>query len=146
MMVHDNQGALVARYPREGYGFGAIRLTWKLASAVSALAELELINATDTQGALRDRGTFDRFKQGLHLPDDYIIHGIYIEPLYRTWCVLVEAPGVPIPHEGEELPSLTPIYEIRFPDGDPAHREVVLLRVDVATDPYMVLRADPWHD
>lgn len=143
-MLCEN-GQMVERRPREGCGFGIIRLTFGLAKYVAPLISIEL---TDTMGALKERGVFDQLKAGLHLPDDYTIHGIYIEAMRRTWLMLVEAPGVPIPDEGELIPTLIPVYEHHYNfaaerarDGSPAY-EVRLTRVDISSDPHRALRVD----
>lgn len=130
---------MIDRMPREGYGYGIIRMSRQLTEHIAPLA---WIGMTNVQGELHERGVFDQVRQGLHLPDDYTIMGIYVEPYRFTWCILVEAPGVPIPEEGAVLPVLKPIYQVRYPDGTPESRETVLLRVEVATDPYHVLRID----
>lgn len=144
MMLWEN-GQMVEHHPREGYGFGIMRLSVGLAEYVAPLIRIEL---TDTMGALKDRGVFDQLKAGLHLPDDYIIRGVYLEALRRTWLLMVEAPGVPIPDEGELIPTLTPVYEQRYNfatervrDGKPPY-EVHLVRVDISPDPYRTLRVD----
>lgn len=134
---------MITREPRAGYGYGTIRLSWQFAEQITPFAQ---IKATDTQGYLEDQGIFAQIKQRLLLPESYTIHGVYFEPMRRTWCILVEAPGIPIPSEGEMLPVLTPIYQHCYNfekwqgDGDKPPDSVTLLRVDIASDPFMVLK------
>jgi hypothetical protein len=134
---------MIKREPRAGYGYGIIRLSWQLAEHIAPFVQ---IKAADTQGCLEDQGILAQIKQSLLLPDDYTIHGVYFEPMRRTWCILVEAPGIPIPSEGEILPVLTPIYQHCYDfekwqgDGDKPPDSVTLLRVDIAPDPFIVLR------
>lgn len=133
---------MIDRMPREGYGFGIIRLTTKLAVISTELYVFNLIEASDVQGRLRDMGILDKIKQSLRLPDDYAVIAVYIEPPRMTWCVLIEAPGVPIPDEGEDLPVLMPRYH-RDVDGQTGeYGPIILDRVDISPDPRFAMRAD----
>jgi hypothetical protein len=129
---------MIDRMPREGYGYGIIRMSRQLTEHIAPLAQIEL---TNVQGELKDRGVFDQVKQALYLPADYTIMGIYIETYRLTWCILVEAMGVPIPEEGAVLPVLTPIYAYTF-DVENGTKSARLMRIEVSTDPYHVLRVD----
>lgn len=139
---------MIDRQPREGYGFGIIRLSYKLAEVATFSHVFALIEHTDVQGHLKEQGILDQIRQHLLLPDEYRLLGAYIEPPRLTWCLLIEAPGVPIPDEGEYLPVLTPVYEHRYNfaveqvcDGKPTY-EVYLVRVDISRDPTIALRVD----
>lgn len=129
---------MIERMPREGYGCGIIRLSWQLADHIAPFLQIKV---TDVQGHLEDQGVFEQVKQSLLLPENYTIHGVFLESMRRTWRVLVEAPGIPIPDEGMDLPVVTPIYQ-RTWDFEKGTYQARLERIDIATDPYHVLRVD----
>jgi len=83
------------------------------------------VDATDTQGVLRDKGVFAEVRKRLLLPETYIVHNIFYEWIRRTWCVVVEGPDLPSAVEGLELPQVTPIYQ-RNEDGSTS-----LVRIDI---------------
>ncbi len=111
------------REPREGYGYGVIRLHQRLAEQLAPILRIEI---TDTQGHLQEQGIFDDLRQILLLPDDYTVQGVFFAPLYREWHLYVEAPGVPDVENGAMLPELTLWYE-RQESG-----ENVLRRVEIS--------------
>lgn len=129
---------MIDRLPRAGYGYGIIRMSRTLTRNIAPLAQVKL---TDTQGYLKDAGVFEQVKQNLHLPDDYSILGIYIEPCRFTWCVLLEAPDVPIPEEGAMLPVLIPVYSQTY-DYEKRLVDIRFERVEISVDPYLALRVD----
>lgn len=123
---------MIHRYPREGYGYGFIRMDISLMSQLIPHVD---IDETTTQGELRTQGVLDQCKQALLLPADYEILGIYFRYYLFAWDILVEAPGLPLPPLGEEIRSVAPIY--RDAGG---RRELV--RIEVARNHYDVLRVD----
>jgi len=82
------------------------------------------IDATDTQGTLRDKGVFAEARKRLLLPETYIVHNMFYEWMRRTWCVVVEGPDLPLATESLDLQEVTPIYR-RNEDGSTS-----LVRVD----------------
>lgn len=87
---------------------GAIRMSVR--AIEDLIPEVFYISNTDTQGMLRSDGIYDEVKKKLLLPDSYIIHGIYYRWMGRVWDIVVESPDLPLVHEGEMLPVLTPTY------------------------------------
>ncbi len=83
------------------------------------------IDATDTQGTLRDKGVFAEVRKRLLLPETYTVHNIFYEWMRRTWCVVIEGPDLPLAVDGLELPYVTPIYQ-RNEDGAPC-----LVRIEI---------------
>lgn len=88
-------------------GYGIIRLSFKLGADVMPEAK---IDATTTQGKLRDDGYFFQVHERLMLPESYEILGIYLEFYRLYWCILVKSPEIPLVDEGAELPHITPYY------------------------------------
>lgn len=125
---------MLDRMPRAGYGYGVLRISFRLASHIASLLQ---IRSTDVQGQLQDNCAFDQVKQGLLLPEDYAIMGVFLEPYRYTWCIVVEAPGIPIPEEGALLPVIMPTYQIDARTGVRS-----LLKIDIAEDYNHVLRVD----
>src|SRR5260221_8290042 len=74
------------------------------------------IDATDTQGTLRDKGIFAEVHKRLLLSETYTIHNIFYEWIRRSWSIVVEGPDLPLAVEGMELSEITPIYQ-RNADG-----------------------------
>jgi len=134
---------MITKEPRKSYGFGIIRMSWQLTQHLAPFISLKEVNVQGelTQRHIEEQGIFEQMKQTLFLPDDYGIHGIFFEVPRMTWCVLVEAPGVPAPNEGEELPVLTHVYEHIY-DFEKNTYQGRLKRIDVASDPHMALRVD----
>lgn len=129
---------MIDRLPREGHGYGIIRMSFELTAHIAPLAQ---INLTDVQGELHAQGVFEQVKQGIYLPDDYTIMGIYIEPYRFAWVIVVEAPGIPSVAEGEVLPVLIPIYRHTWATLTNT-RQSRLERIELAPDPMHVLRVD----
>jgi len=74
-------------------------------------ADVFTIDATDTQGVLRDKGVFTEVQKRLLLPESYQVHYIFYEWMLRQWSIIVESPDLPLAIEGQELPRLTPWYQ-----------------------------------
>lgn len=130
---------MIDRKPREGYGYGVIQLSRHLTEYIAPLAQL---NATDLQGELMNRGVFDSLKKGLYLPDDYTIIAVFVKPYQFIWTVLVEAPGIPIPDEGEMLPLVTPVYQQERDELTGKYNKMSLVRMDILENDSCVLRID----
>lgn len=120
------------RRPREGYGYGFIRVDISLISQLMPHVD---IDDTTTQGELRTQGALDQCKQALLLPADYEVLGIYFRYYLFAWDILVEAPGLPMPPRDEEIRSVAPIYRV-----EGGRRELV--RIEIARKHYDVLRVD----
>lgn len=127
---------MINRMPRKGYGYGIIRVSHTLTRDIVPLSQ---IKRTDVQGELQERGTFEQVKQALLLPDDYTIMGIYMEAMRFTWCILVEAPDIPHPELGCELPVLTPIYQQDWNEQSEKYQSS-LLRVDISNNDHNIVR------
>lgn len=120
------------RYPREGYGYGFIRMDIRLMNTILPDAN---ISETTTQGELLTQGVLERCKQALCLPDDYEVMGIYFRYYLFAWDIVVEAPGLPMPPLGEEIRTVVPVYRVE-------NGERKLVRIETAHPHYQVLRVD----
>lgn len=120
------------RRPREGYGYGFIRMDILLMSQLIPHVD---IDETTAQGELRKQGVLEQCKQALLLPSDYEVMGIYFRYYLFAWDILVEAPGLPIPPLGEEIRFIAPFYRV-----EGGRRELV--RIEIARNHYEVLRVD----
>lgn len=127
---------MIEQPPRQGYGYGIIRMSWQLTEHLAPLAQ---ISQADVQGHLHDTGVFNQLKSCLLLPDDTVLRGVFFEPPRRTWCVLVEAKDIPI--AGEMLPVLKPVYQLDW-DAVSETYQRSLVRIDVSDDHDLALRVD----
>lgn len=56
-----------------------------------------------------------------------------MKPGRSAWCIVVEAPDIPLPAQDEILPVLIPIYQRRYNVGV-TPEEMILLRVEMSPD------------
>lgn len=134
---------IIADWPREGYGYGLIRMTWQLTHYLVPLLERGETNTHGelTQRYMQENKIFEHVKYLLHLPDDCMIHGIFMEPPRLTWCIVVEVAGIPQVDEGEMLPVLLPIYVQNFDPADGTHVER-FVRFEISDDYQRAMRVD----
>lgn len=124
---------MITRHPRPGYGYGVIRVDMVLFADIVPRAG---IGDTTTQGELKEQGFLDQCKQSLLLPDDYEIMGVYFRYWLFAWDILVEAPGLTLPKQDEELPFVVLTYQM---DG---HGKRTLKCIELAKHHYERLRID----
>lgn len=130
--------------PREGYGYGIIRVTNGLALHLSPFVSVKGTNGYGemTQQYMEEYGVFDDIRSQLKLPPMYTILALYTEPHRFTWCILIEGPDIPVPDEGELLPVLRPVYAHSYDMGKDLHHTTVFVRMDISEDLHLALRAD----
>ena len=72
------------------------------------------IEATDTQGHLRDTGVFETLRNRLLLPESYTIRGIFMYSNKREWAIQIESPDFPDANNFNwndiEYPCIEPTY------------------------------------
>lgn len=129
---------MIDRKPREGYGYGVIQISRQLTEHLVPFAQIKM---TDIQGQLHESGVLEQLRQGLLLPDDYTILGVFLKPYQYIWILLIEAPGIPTPDEGEDLPFVTPVYR-QERDESTGTVHTSLVRVDITENASRVLRLD----
>jgi hypothetical protein len=91
------------------------------------LRDILNVEATTTQGELRDNGVFIQVHKRLLLPESYTIVGAYYRVDQRSWLIVVESDDIPLAAEGEYYPDVSPTYVLE--NGEPK-----LLTIDVATN------------
>lgn len=135
---------MIAFEPREGCGYGIIRMSDKLVHHLSSFVTIYETNLRGgvTQRYLDETGLLEEIRHALKLPDEYRVHGLYMEPPRLTWCLLVEGPAIPHPDEGCELPVLVPVYAHSYDLGKDIHYESHFVRMNISEDHHLALRVD----
>jgi len=101
---------------RKRNGRASIRIDDELVM-LDAPIKIEHPKAGEIQwGMMEVKELFDTFQSFLLLPEGYSIIGVFYEPLFQAWNVIVESKSILLPSPGEMIPLLIPTYE-RTADG-----------------------------
>jgi hypothetical protein len=67
-------------------------------------------------GSMEVKELFELFQAFLHLPEGYVIIGVFFEMAFYQWEIIVESDAIPMPEPGVMIPVLYPMYQ-RTEDG-----------------------------
>lgn len=98
---------------------GVIEISHTLLSQETVFSEiiLQLLDETNTQGMLRDNGTFAELRKRLLLPESYTVFAAMQQHFGHVWHIAVDSVDIPLPDTTDpfhDYPGVKPVYSIHI--------------------------------